>query len=277
VHLAGRFNESKDKLAERTIKTEKVPGTAAFSKFIAVLQIIAEAPGQLTMADLCERAALPRPTVYRIVAALRAEGLVLGAERFTLGPRLISLASQSWAKFDLRTAASEELTRLRDQTGETVHLAVPSATEMVYIDKLESRQTVRMTSRIGTRVSLHASAVGKAYLARLPADEQRELLKQIDYVSFTPHTIVRPKDLAADLKTTRERGYAIDSAETEIEIHCLGAAICDRAGRPIGCISVSVPKYRFDRAAKLKYPKLVRECADSVSAKLSVSEAPFTE
>jgi IclR family KDG regulon transcriptional repressor len=268
---------SKVKPTQRTIKAEKVPGTAAFSKFIAVLQIIAEAPGQLTMADLCERAALPRPTVYRIVAALRAEGFVSSAELFTLGPRLISLASQSWAKSDLRTAASEELIRLRDETGETVHLAVPSAMEMVYIDKLESRQTVRMTSRIGTRVSLHASAVGKAYLAGLPADEQRELLKQINYASFTPHTIVRPKDLAAELKTTRERGYAIDSEETEVEIHCLGAAICDHAGRPVGCISVSVPKYRYDRTAKLKYPKLVRECADSVSAKLSISDVPFTE
>jgi IclR family KDG regulon transcriptional repressor len=229
------------------------------------------------MADVCQRAALPRPTVYRIVAALRAEGFVSNAERFTLGPRLISLASQSWAKFDLRAAAGEELTRLRDETGETVHLAVPSVTEMVYIDKLESRQTVRMTSRIGTRVSLHASAVGKAYLARLPADEQRKLLKQIHYVSFTAHTLIRPKDLAAELTTTRERGYAIDSEETEVEIHCLGAAICDRAGRPVGCISVSVPKFRFDRAASRKFPKLVRECAESVSAKLSISEVPFTE
>jgi DNA-binding IclR family transcriptional regulator len=229
------------------------------------------------MAGLCERAALPRPTVYRIVAALRAEGFVSDAERFTLGPRLIILASQSWAKFDLRTVASEELIRLRDETGETVHLAVPSATEMVYIDKLESLQTVRMTSRIGTRVSLHASAVGKAYLARLPADEQRELLKQINYVSLTAHTIVRSKDFAAELKATRERGYAIDSEETELEIHCLGAAICDRAGRPVGCISVSVPKFRFDRAARREYPKLVRDCAESVSAKLSISEVPFTE
>lgn len=229
------------------------------------------------MADLCVRAALPRPTVYRIVAALRAEGFLSSAERFTLGPRLISLAAQSWEKFDLRTAASEQLARLRDATGETVHLAVPSGTEMVYIDKLESRQTVRMTSRIGTRVSLHASAVGKAYLARLSAEEQRKFLKQIDYVSFTPHTLVRQKDLDADLQATFKRGYAIDSEETEAEIHCFGAAICDRAGRPVGSISVSVPKFRFDKSASREYPKLVRECADSVSAKLSILESPLTE
>lgn len=262
---------------ERTIGTEQVPGTAAFTKFIAVLQIIADAPGQLTIADVCERSKLPRPSVYRIIAALRAEGFLSSAERFTLGPRLISLASQSWEKFDLRTAASEQLMRLRDETGETVHLAVPSGTEMVYIDKLESQQTVRMTSRIGTRVSLHASAVGKAYLAMLPADEQRKLMKQIDYVSFTAHTIASQKQLAADLEVTRKRGYAVDSEETEVEIHCLGAAISDRTGCPVGSISVSVPKFRFDKAASRKYPKLLRECADAVSAKLSIPTSPFTD
>jgi DNA-binding IclR family transcriptional regulator len=227
------------------------------------------------MAELCERSPLPRSTIYRIVAALRAEGFVIGTERFTLGPRLISLASRSWTKSDLRAVASEELARLRDETGETVHLAVPSAMEMIYIDKLESLQNVRMTSRIGTGVTLHASSVGKAYLARLPEDEQARLLEQINYVPFTAHTITRAEDLAVELKATRERGHSVDEEETEADIHCLGAAICDRTGRPVGCISVSVPKFRFDRNARRTYPKLVSDCADRISAKLARAEIPF--
>jgi IclR family KDG regulon transcriptional repressor len=264
-------------MTERTISTEKIPGTAAFSKFVAVLQIIADAPRPLTMAALCERAPLPRSTVYRIVAALRAEGFVSGREQFTLGARLISLASRSWTKSDLRAAAHEELVRLRDETGETVHLAVPSAMEMIYIDKLESLQNVRMTSRIGTGVTLHASSVGKAYLARLPDDEQTRLLQQINYVQFTSHTITRAEDLAAELKETRERGHSVDEEETETDIHCLGAAICDRTGRPVGCISISVPKFRFDRTARRTYPKLVSDCADRIAERLSRSEIPFAE
>ncbi len=130
------------------------------------------------MADLCKVAKLPRATVYRIVDALRAEGLVDDVQpgnKLVLGSRLISLASRSWATFDLRTLAHAHIEALRNRTGETVHLAVPSGLEMVYIDKLESPQTVRMTSRIGTRISLHGSSVGKAYLAALPPVAQSAL------------------------------------------------------------------------------------------------------
>jgi DNA-binding IclR family transcriptional regulator len=257
--------------------TEKVPGTAAFSKFVSVLQTIADAPGELGMAVLCTRSGLPRATVYRIVAALRAEGFVGSDERLALGPRLISLASQSWAKFDLRTLAGPDLRGLRDDTGETVHLAVPSTTEMVYIDKLESAQTVRMTSRIGTRVRLHASSVGKAYLAALPASERDALLDQITLIRMTDRTITRRKDLEAELRLTRERGYAIDGEETEPEIHCLGAVVRNRAGRPVGGISISVPKYRFDDDAEARYPQLVVDCAERISAKLALSEGPSAD
>ncbi|MRT33234.1 IclR family transcriptional regulator, partial [Xylella fastidiosa subsp. multiplex] len=94
-----------------------------------------------------------------------------------LGPRLIQLANRSWKRSDLRLLAMADLTRLRDITGETVHLAVPNADQMVYIEKLESPKAVRMTSRVGTSVAMHSSSVGKAYLAFLD-EAPRELLLQ---------------------------------------------------------------------------------------------------
>lgn len=245
-----------------------VQGTAAFGKFIVVLQAIADAQPPLDMRALVETVGMPRATVYRIVAGLQAEGFVRvdRSGNFALGSRLISLAARSLDAFDLRAAAADSLLALRDKTGETVHLAVPSEFEMVYIDKLESPQTVRMTSRIGTRVLLHASSVGKAYLSRLPDDELAPLLENVTFVRRTPHTIMRRKDLLAALAEARRVGYATDKEETEPEILCLGAAICDEAGHPIGGISVSIPKYRFDRNAQQRYPGYVIACAKAISA-----------
>jgi DNA-binding IclR family transcriptional regulator len=222
---------------------------------------------------LVAQVALPRATVYRLVAGLQKEGFVRldRRGRFVLGPRLIRLASRSWNTFDLRTAAAESLLDLRDKTGETVHLAVPSESEMVYIDKLESPQTVRMTSRIGTRVLMHASSVGKAYLSRLPPDELAALLANIAFVRRTPNTIMRRKDLAAALAEARRLGYATDKEETEPEILCLGAAICDDTGHPIGGISVSVPKYRFDRNAQRRFPAFVVACARRISENVAAA------
>jgi DNA-binding IclR family transcriptional regulator len=251
-----------------------VRGGAALSKFVAVLQIIGDSPREFSVSELCKVARLPRGTVYRIVDALRAEGLVEESQagrELALGPRLIALASRSWATSDLRTLAHHEIKILRDVTGETVHLAVPSGTEMIYIDKRESPQTVRMTSRIGTRISLHASSVGKAYLAALPDPERHDLLSRLSLRRFTANTLTTRAKLEAELKRASKRGYTVDFEETELEIRCVGAAVRDSADRPIACISVSVPKYRFDRAVEARLSKTVVECARKISAQLDVS------
>src|SRR5262249_11043409 len=105
------------------------PGAMAFRKFMSVLQHVADAQERQTVADVGKAVGLPRPTVYRILAGLEAEGLIAESIRdktFSLGPRLIALARRSWETSDLRSVALQELPRLRDTVGETVHLAVPS-------------------------------------------------------------------------------------------------------------------------------------------------------
>jgi IclR family transcriptional regulator, KDG regulon repressor len=76
---------------------------------------------------------------------------------------------------------------------------------------------------------------------------------------------MRRKDLLAALDEARRLGYATDKEETEPEILCLGAAICDESGHPIGGISVSIPKFRFDRTAQRRYPGFVIACARRIS------------
>ena len=225
----------------------KPTGTAAFSKFLVVLQCIADATTPPGIAQLIALAGYPRPTVYRIVGALIAEGLVVESPHggaYSLGPRLLSLASRSWERSDLRVAASEPLQILRDATQETVHLAVRSGSEMVYIEKLESPHAVRMASRIGTRVTLYSSSVGKAYLSSLKRSERDALLAPLRFERFTPNTIVERSALDAELDETLARGYSEDREENEEQIFCYGSAILGSNGEPLACVSISIPLYR---------------------------------
>jgi IclR family transcriptional regulator, KDG regulon repressor len=222
-------------------------GTAAFSKFLAVLQCIADAATPPGIAQLTAMAGYPRPTVYRIVGALIAEGLVVETPHggsYCLGPRLLMLASRSWERSDLRIVASETLQALRDITQETVHLAVRSGAEMVYIEKLESPHAVRMASRIGTRVTLYSSSVGKAYLSSLTRANRDALLATLHFERFTPNTIVERAVLDAELDATQARGYSEDREENEKQIFCYGGAILAANGEPLACVSVSIPLYR---------------------------------
>lgn len=250
----------------------KIAGTAAFSKFIAVLQLIADQQQPLNIAQLSTLSGYPRSTVYRILAALMAEGMVLENPRtknFELGPRLINLASKSWEKSDIRSAAIDALQGLRDITRETVHLAVPSDTGMVYIEKLESPQAVRMTSRIGTRVTLYSSAVGKAYLAALDDTRCNKLMRSIKMQRFTEHTITDPDVLRAEIEATRKRGYAEDREENEPQIFCVGSAILDRDGEPVGCISISIPLFRKQKKMQETYIAPLLATCQEISRKLS--------
>jgi len=252
-------------------KAHAVPGTASFQKFMRVMQVISEQPKVLNVGTLSKVLDLPRPTAYRIVEALMAEGMIINdgdSDRLALGPRLLSLAWQSWESNDLHNIARPYLSKLRDELDETVHLAVRSGLEMMYIDKLESQRTVRMSSRIGTRVSLYSSAVGKAWLAAHSPAETIGVLKQVTIIPHTVSTLIDPVKIKADIALTRAYGFAIDNQENELDICCYGAAIVGTSQKVVGCISVSMPRYRFELLSQEKAIESIKSCVTAIGLNL---------
>jgi DNA-binding IclR family transcriptional regulator len=246
-----------------------VPGTAAFTKFMNVLQAVSDAPQPPSVRDLSKALGYPRPTTHRIVAALLAEGMLLeiGAEgRVGLGPRLISLAYKAWERSDLRAIAEPYLNRLRDTLDETVHLAMRSGLEMAYISKLESRRTVRMASRIGTRVTLYSSSVGKAWLSQQSPEEVRKLISAVTIKPFTDKTITHVDALLAEIEMSAARGYTTDLEENEEDICCYGSAIVVPAQGVVGCVSVSMPSYRFKTLDPGEAISAIQECTRGIAA-----------
>ncbi len=242
-----------------------VAGTAAFSKFMAVMQAVADAAEPPSVAALVRACGYPRPTVYRIVAALTEQGMLAEtAGVYRLGTRLLSLASRAWSQFDLRQELATELHALRDATGETVHLSVPAGTEMIYIEKLESPGPVRMVSRIGSAVALHSSAVGKAYLAALDAATRKQV------VSRLPIDIgVSLSVLDAEIARVQRMGYAIDNEENEAGIVCYGVALCDASGTPVAGVSVSTLRFRQQDDVHAAYIEPLLRLRAAASQKLA--------
>ena len=254
----------------------QVAGTQAFGKFMRVLQLVADAEQAPNVSALVLATGYPRPTVHRIVAALLAERMLLEdphTHLLSLGPRLIQLASRSWGRSDLRLAAMDALKRLRDVTGETVHLAVPNGRGMVFIEKLESPSAVRMSSRIGSQVPLHVTAVGTAWLAALPAPERAAALKGLPLPRHTEHTLTDRAALLAELEHTRERGWSTDREEHEAGVFCYGAVVRGAEGRPVAAISVTTLLFRQKDAPLQAYvAPLLAACAE-VSAQIAQSPA----
>lgn len=261
-----------DKLTGNNRSRPSVRGAASFTKFMDVLQAIADEPGRLDIPKLTKIVPYPRATLHRIITALLAEGLIaetLDSRNYQLGHRLVHLASKSWETSDLRSVARDHIEALRNLTGETVHLAVPSGNGMVYIDKLESPRTVRMTSRIGTRVELYCTAVGKAYLAGLSDEEYQNRVKALTFQPRTPNTFTTSDALYADICKTRERGYSCDNEENEPDIRCFGGVIYNRSRQPVGAVSLSIPIYRYEEEQAKFLVERVKETVKAICSSLA--------
>lgn len=243
-------------------------GTAALSKGIRLLNEIAGAQTNLTARQLSEATGFPRPTVYRLLAALKREGLVRQSGHngaYRLGPALVMFAHRALEQTDIRDIAREHLEALRDATGETVHLAVFNKGEMLYIDKVESRQRVRMACVVGASVPVHTTAVGKCYVAALPDDQREALIKTLKFTRVTDRSITTADDFRRQIALVRENGYAVDEQENENDIVCFGAPILDRLGYPQAAVSVSVPCFRLRHDRRDAYTAPLRQACTRIS------------
>jgi DNA-binding IclR family transcriptional regulator len=246
------------------VQSEKIKGTQSFARSMTVLQLIAEQDEAPGVSELLSLSGLTRPTLYRILSSLEAEGLVLKTRDkcYRLGARLIGLAHTALAQVDVRQLAQPALTRLRDETGETVHLAIRNLDELVYVDKIESRELVRMASTVGTRVPFHSSSVGKAYLAALPKDHAEQIMNRLRFSALTANTSRDLEELREKVELTRERGYSFDDQENEDGIVCFGAAVQDGSGLPVASVSISVPVFRLNKDMGHYWRPLVERCAE---------------
>ena len=174
---------------------------------------------------------------------------------------------------DVRSLAHPLLIELSELTTETVHLAVPVGTHMVYIDKIDSPRAVVMASRIGEQLPLHCSALGKAYLSAMPADERREIVEGLPLERRTERTLADPDALLDDLETCARRGFAIDNVENEEGVRCVGAAILDDRDRPIAALSLSAPASRLSLSAARKVGPHCADTAARVSRELGGTPA----
>ena len=250
------------------VERRKISVTVA--KAFGIVEALApETEHGLTLGDLSLRVALPKSTVHRYLATLVELGLAQrsDSDRFRLGTKVLELAGVYLAGSDLRGESEGILETLSAGTNETVHLAVRSEAEVVYIAKVESRHAVRMYSYIGARLPMYSTALGKAMLAFGPADWLRETLDR-GLLARTPHTIATPAALEADLAAIRTRGYSVDNEENEIGVRCVGAPVFDFSQTVIAAISLSGPTDRVDRKRSAELGPIVRDAARSISLRM---------
>ncbi|MBE7553100.1 MAG: IclR family transcriptional regulator [Anaerolineales bacterium] len=239
-------------------------------KAIDVLECLTVADRPLSAPEVGRRCKMSRPTAYRLLVTLAHRGYVNGTEDgcYRLGTRVLSLGHSLLNSLDLLELSKPILHELSQTSHETAHLALLDGAEILYVDKVESSQSVRLHSTIGARNLLHCTAMGKALLAFLPQEEQARLLERMSFPQRTDHTITHRTDLIKHLEAIRVQGFAIDDVENEEGVRCVGAPIFDYTGRAFAALSISGPAYRLSVPRLLELAPLTMKAARAVSAKL---------
>lgn len=241
---------------------------------LALLEAFSAERAELGVTELSRALGLGKSTVHRLLGTLASRGYVLQdpkTEKYRLGLKAFEVGTVAVGRLSSREVTTPFLQRLMAATRETVHLGVLDGWEVVYIDKIESQQTLRMYSRIGRRAPLHCTALGKALLAFRPEEEIDRFLRR-RLKSYTPQTLTAPGDLKAELAGIRARGYAIDDEEFDTGLKCIAAPVRDHTGEVVASVGIAGAAFRLPAPRVPALADLVREAAQAVSTSLGFQE-----
>ncbi|MGO4448166.1 IclR family transcriptional regulator [Phyllobacterium sp. TAF24] len=250
--------------------------TGTLGKALEVLNIVASSPVPLRFTDVLKLSDQPRGTLHRQISNLIEEGL-LAMNRdhsYGLGLRLLQFASKAWSSNEFRTIAEPHLQILHEQTGETVHLGVLRGIEVIYLDKVESRQSVRMYSQIGNTAPVYCTGVGKAALSALSDEELNARIGLIEFRRFTANTLPDAKALLKEIDHIRVEGNAYDREEHETDICCVAAPIYSHNRHFVAGISVTGPAYRITPEILTSWAGITRAAAAAIMANMATQLSP---
>jgi len=265
----------KAKLSERLFHNmeSKAPGARVLGKSIDLLYSFESHHPEQSLFQISRALGFPPSTVRRLLKVMMSRRLIqqdAKTKLYRLGPGLFYLASVAREGLEIRKIALPIMESLRDLTGENAILHELRDGKRVCIEKVESKEVLRDTLRVGDQFPAHAGASGKVLLAYLPLEELRNCLKSAHALkALTPRTITDPKKLTAELARIKKRGFAFSCGERVMDGLCaISAPIFDSEGRVPYSLTITLTPFRLQAKGRAKLVELVKKFADEISLKL---------
>jgi DNA-binding IclR family transcriptional regulator len=249
----------------------------ALTRGLDILRLFKRTRPVIGAPDIARELGIPRSTVHRLTQVLEGMGFLQktnGDRDYTLGPAVLTIGFEYLGSLDVVDLADPHLRRLRDDTGYSAHLVVRNGTEIVYLSRYPGHATVSSSIAVGATLPAHATVIGRALLADLPADELRALYAGHPMTGYTDETPTTIAKLEALLAEDRRRGYVAAASFFEPGLTTVAAPVRDRQGRVAAAISVTalgitIPFEVVHGELKDK----VRGAADAISAMLDAPHA----
>lgn len=247
----------------------------AVERAIDVLMAFTHAEPELTLGEIVERTKLPKSTVFRLLATLRARHLCqLDTEtgRYSLGYELLKMADIRARQINFRRLVLPVMQELRDISNETIVLSVRDGEDRVNIDYVESKHPLRRVPEPGRRAPLYSGAASKAFLAAMTDEKIENYLTHTELAQRGPNTITDRAALVRDIDKIRNDGYAESRGEQTPQGNAIAAPVFDHTGEALCVISISYVDSRFTpairKASIARLLELTRRVSQELGARL---------
>lgn len=241
------------------------------SRALDIINLVSIKKGGLGVTEIANQMDINKSSVYRILSTLVQYGYIeqdKETERYKLGYQFLEVSSRLLESLDLRNEAKPFLQELEKETNEVIHLVVYDRGEVVYIEKLDGNEALRMHSKVGKRAPMHCTSVGKAILAHLPIEIVQEIIERKGLPIHTDKTITDKNVFIDELAEVKKKGYALDLQENEYGITCIAVPIFDHLGKVEAAVSISGPTIRMTDARLVELQPRVIEIGKRISARL---------
>jgi len=250
---------------------EEQGGSRSVRRALEMFEFLLQQGEPATVGAIVSALQIPKSTAYELVRTLSEAGYLepsgRGAGLF-LGRKLFELGMAYRGQVDLLRDGSQIVEELRDATGETVQLSVLENDMMLVLLKEEGSRSIRIISRVGSRVPVNWAAAGRLLVSDLDDATLGALLKRSVRQSPTGRSITDVPKLIQQIRKFRKQGYATELNETNEHAGCVAAPVIDGSSRCIAAISIVAPEHRLGKQNREELIARVREATAKLSGRL---------
>lgn len=240
----------------------------SLARGLSVLRCFAERERPMTIAEASRMTGLSRPAVRRCLLTLVKLGYAMQeGSTYALRPKVMSLGYAYLSSTPLAVRAQPLLDALRDDLGESCSLGVVDEDQLYYIARAEVSRIMSIALRVGSRLPLHATSMGRVLLAGMPREDRMAYFRRSDLVGCTPFTRTDPHKLQALCDAIAEEGYAINDQELEVGLRSIAVPVRAMDGSVVAAINVGTQAARVSVAElRTRYLPSLRKCARELTA-----------
>lgn len=224
---------------------------------------------ELRLGEISKKLNLNKSTAYGLIRTMESYGFLSqdsDTGKYRLGMSLFRLANN--IDSSLRTLGRTSLGSLVHEFGETANLSVRVGDYNMYLEKLESPYSVRISSAPGAMYPLYLTAMGKCILSYLPDEEVSGILSRFTYIQYTPNSLMSNEEVRRELELVRQRGFSIDNEERELGLTCVAVPVFNGQNEVIAALSVSGPSQRMPREKINTIQLMLRNEARNIQMRL---------